>query len=125
MPPRPKSLGDVIREARVAKGWSLREFVKKLGITPSYQSDIENDRRIPAEDVLRRSAELLDLEFTKLMALGGRLGDDSVEYMVRTPAVGVLFRKLTDADAPEAFIEQLNKQVDQAYSPRRPKRTDR
>ena len=49
---RSKTLGDVIREARVAAKKGLREFSRDLGIAPSYQSDIENDRRVPAEDVL-------------------------------------------------------------------------
>jgi transcriptional regulator with XRE-family HTH domain len=48
-----KSLGTVIRDARVKSGRSLREFAKLLDITPSYQSDIENDRRVPAEDLLK------------------------------------------------------------------------
>ena len=117
-----KSLGEVIRKARVAKGWTLREFAKKAGITPSYQSDIENDRRVPAEDLVRRVAELLDLHFDDLMARGGRLGVDAVRYMSRTPAAGVLFRKLTEANAPPEFIEELAKRVDQKFRPKRPER---
>jgi transcriptional regulator with XRE-family HTH domain len=84
-----KSLGDLIREARTPKG-SLRDFAKKLDITPSYLSDIENDRRIPAEEVLRRIAELLELDFDELMAKAGRFGEDAERYMRKHPTVGVL-----------------------------------
>ena len=53
-----KTLGEVIRDARVAAGQSLHKFARTLGMTPSYQSDIENDRRIPSEEVLKRIAGL-------------------------------------------------------------------
>lgn len=107
-----KSLGDVVREARVAKGLSLRDLAKKLGKTPSYLSDIENDRRVPAEEVLRDLARVLDVDFDDLMARAGRLGENAVRYMMKRPAVGVLFRKLSDANAPEEVIDQLARMVD-------------
>jgi ribosome-binding protein aMBF1 (putative translation factor) len=48
------TLGDIVREARLAKEQSLRQVSKLLEITPSYMSDIENDRRVPSEEVLQR-----------------------------------------------------------------------
>lgn len=101
------TLGTVIRDARVKSGRSLRECARLLDITPSYQSDIENDRRVPAEDVLRRTADLLGLEFEELMALAGRLGEDAERYMRRQPAAGALFRKLTETNAPEALLRKM------------------
>ena len=83
-----KTLGEIIREARMATG-SLREFAKRLGITPSYMSDIENDRKVPAEDVLKKTADLLKLNFDDLMARAGRFGDDAERYMRRHPTAGV------------------------------------
>ena len=42
-----KTLGEVIRDARIAKdGMKLRELARLLEVTPSYVSDIENDRRV-------------------------------------------------------------------------------
>src|SRR5579875_3442536 len=93
-----KTLGEVIRDARVAAGVSLREFARSLGITPSYQSDIENDRRIPSEDVLKKIAGSLSLDFEELMALGGRFGENAERYLRRHPTAGALFRKLSAAN---------------------------
>ncbi len=107
-----KSLGDLIREARTPKG-SLRDFAKKLDITPSYLSDIENDRRIPAEEVLRRIAELLELDFDDLMAKAGRFGDDADRYMRKHPTVGVLFRKLSESKAPDDDLAKLLKKAEE------------
>ena len=70
---RDKSLGEVIRDARVGTGRSLREFARSMEITPSYQSDIENDRRVPAEDVLKKIAQALGLNFDDLIFRHHRL----------------------------------------------------
>jgi transcriptional regulator with XRE-family HTH domain len=107
-----KTLGELIREARTPKG-SLREFAKKLEITPSYLSDIENDRRVPAEDVLRRMANLLDLAFDDLMAKGGRFGEDADRYMRRHPMVGVLFRLLSEANLADQDLVKLLKKAEE------------
>ncbi|SRR6266568_1487377 len=107
-----KSLGDVVRAARVVKGLGLRELARRLNKTPSYLSDIENDRRVPAEDMLRDLARLLELDFDDLMARAGRLGDDALRYLTKTPAAGVLMRKLSAANAPTELLEKLTKEVD-------------
>lgn len=107
------TLGDVIREARVKTNRGLREAARDLGITPSYLSDIENNRRVPAEDVLQKIANLLALDFNALMALAGRLGEDAERYMRRVPAAGTLFRRLTeknyDNDQVRKIIEDLDR----------------
>jgi transcriptional regulator with XRE-family HTH domain len=107
-----KSLGDLIREARTPIG-SLRDFAKKLEITPSYLSDIENDRRIPAEEVLRRIAELLKLDFDDLMAKAGRFGEDADRYMRKHPTAGVLFRKLSESATPEDDLAKLLRKAEE------------
>src|SRR6266478_3339626 len=108
-----KSLGEVVHDARVALDWSLRDLAKKLDKTPSYLSDIENDRRVPAEDMLADLAKLLKLDFNDLMARAGRFGEEAVRYMMRTPAAGVLFRKLAEQQASGQTVEKLLKMADQ------------
>ena len=111
--PTGKTLGEVIREARVSGGRSLREFARTLGITPSYQSDIENDRRIPSEEVLKKIAGLLSLDFKELMALGGRFGDDAERYLRRHPTAGALFRKLSETNATEDILRKMLRDAEQ------------
>src|SRR5438552_4144414 len=108
-----KSLGQVIRDARVAAGGSLREFARTLGITPSYQSDIENDRRVPSEEVLKKIAGLLSLDFEGLMALGGRFGEDAERYLRRHPTAGALFRKLSETNAPEDVLRRMLQEAEE------------
>ena len=106
-----RTVGEVIHDARVKLKRSLRDVTGELDITPSYLSDIENDRRIPSEDVLRDLAKLLELEYDDLMARAGRLGDDAVRYMKNTPAAGVLFRRLADVNASTETLGRLLKEV--------------
>jgi len=107
-----KTLGTMIRDVRVQTGLSLRGLAKQLGITPSYQSDIENDRRVPSEDVLKKIAESLGLEFEELMASAGRLGDCVERYLRRQPVAGTLFRRLSETNAPENLLREIIETVE-------------
>lgn len=107
-----KSLGEILREARLAKGISLRGLVGQMDITPSYLSDIENDRRVPAEDVLLRLAALLDLNFDDLMAQAGRFGDEAEQFAKKRPAAVKLFRRLANANPSDERIQQIIDEID-------------
>jgi transcriptional regulator with XRE-family HTH domain len=106
-----RTIGEVIHDARLRLKRSLRDITGKLEITPSYLSDIENNRRIPSEEVLRRLSELLELDHDELMARAGRLGEDAVRYMKNTPAAGVLFRRLAGMNASTETLTRLLKEA--------------
>lgn len=111
-PPRARpTLGQRIRERRVERETGLRELARRIEITPSYASDIENDRRVPAEEVLRSIAKELELPFDELMALGGRLDVQTEEYLKRQPTAGVLFRRISARKLGAGDIKTL---LDQA-----------
>jgi transcriptional regulator with XRE-family HTH domain len=99
-----KTLGDVLREARVDLDLGLRELARHLKKSPSYLSDIENDRRVPSEDVLAELAKVLHLDFERLMALAGRLGSDTIRLISRSPEAVSLFRRIS-ALRPEQLRE--------------------
>jgi transcriptional regulator with XRE-family HTH domain len=101
------TLGEFIRLTRVAAKLGLRELARLVDITPSYLSDIENDRRIPAEDVLKRIAVELRLDFGELMAIAGRVGDDAERYLKRHPAAATLFRRIAEKNLSEDELEKL------------------
>lgn len=107
-----KTLGEMIRDARVALDMSLRDLAKKLEISPSYISDIENDRRVPSEEVMSPLALTLRLDLDDLMARAGRMGDQAERYMKRHPTAGVLFRRISDKRLPEEQLQRLLRTVD-------------
>lgn len=116
-----QTLGEIIREARIAKERSLRDVAKQLSITPSYMSDIENDRRIPSEEVLRELAKVLELDIDHVMALAGRFGENADRYMKKQPIAGVLFRKVAEDNLPEEDLRELLRRAEQLAKKRGPK----
>ncbi len=106
------TLGGRIRERRVELGLSLRELARRRDITPSYLSDIENDRRVPAEEVLRAIGKELDLAFDELTGLAGRIDQQTEEYLRRQPTAATLFRRMRERGMGQADIEKLIEDVD-------------
>jgi transcriptional regulator with XRE-family HTH domain len=114
------SLGDRIREARTAKKLTLRKFAALLDKSPSYVSDIENDRRIPSESVLREACDIVSLDFDQMMGLAGRFGDGTERRLRKTPSLGTLLRKLADLppDEMEAVIGSTLQRLEKPPRPR-------
>lgn len=106
------SLGDMINGARVKKQLGLRALARDLDIVPSYLSDIENDRRVPSEAVLRAISERLDLDFDTLMQLAGRLGEDAERYLRRHELAGQLFRRIAKSQLDEKSLREIMKNLD-------------
>ncbi len=108
----PSSLGEYIRQARVRSGIRLRELAAKLAITPSYLSDIENDRRIPSQEVLEGIARQLGLDLDELMARAGRLDREVRQYLMRSPGAVRLFRRIARHHLDEHALKELEERVE-------------
>jgi transcriptional regulator with XRE-family HTH domain len=112
------SLGQQVRDARVAAGLSLRALARQLDVAPSYVNDIENDRRVPSEAVLRRMASELGLDADLLLAAAGRVGEGAREYIREQPAAGMLFRRLSDARMDEQGLKKLLEEAEKMITRR-------
>jgi transcriptional regulator with XRE-family HTH domain len=113
---RGKTLGTQIRDARIDAEQTLRGLARDLGLSPSYLNDIEFDRRVPSDEVLRQIAARLGLDLDALLATAGRLGiatKDAEQYIRETPSAGVLFRRVTHDRLTEGQLKRLLEQVDQ------------
>jgi transcriptional regulator with XRE-family HTH domain len=116
--PSGATLGQQIRDARVAAGLSLRALARQLEVAPSYMNDIENDRRVPSEAVLRRIAFELGLDADLLLAAAGRVGEGAREYIRAEPTAGVLFRRLSDARLDEQGLKKLLEEAEKMITKR-------
>ncbi|GAB4960690.1 hypothetical protein MAHJHV55_12820 [Mycobacterium avium subsp. hominissuis] len=111
-----KTLGTQIRDARIDAKQTLRGLARDLRLSPSYVNDIEFDRRVPSDEVLRQIAARLGLDLDALLAAAGRLGiatKDAEQYIRETPSAGVLFRRVTHDRLTEGQLKRLLEQVDQ------------
>ncbi|MED0672126.1 helix-turn-helix transcriptional regulator [Aneurinibacillus aneurinilyticus] len=64
------SIGERVKRLREKKGWTQRDFAKKLGISNSVLSRVENGEKKNVEDYLiKRLAETLDTSSDYLLDL--------------------------------------------------------
>ena len=127
MAPSPdKTFGGRIREGRVAKGLTLRELARRIDKAPSYLNDIEYNRRVPSETVVRHLCEQIDLDVDVMLAAAGRvLGEDDEEYVKSEPTAGVLFRRVAKEQLDESALQDLLARVEQLAKKRRLKQRRR
>ena len=59
--------GELIRNARQRKGWTLSDLAYKLGITPAGIAQWEQNRRNPKLETREKIASALDIDITELM----------------------------------------------------------
>ena len=77
MAKKPLTFGQTVREKRIAKGYSLRKFAQLVGVSPTYQSQVEQDNvDPPTADRVQKMAEILGENVDEWMALAGRLAED-------------------------------------------------
>lgn len=72
-----KPFGQVLREKRMEKGYSLRTFAKLVEVSPTYLSQVEQmNVAPPTADRVKRMAEILEENVDEWTALAGRLTED-------------------------------------------------
>ena len=81
-----EKFGAFIRREREAREIGLREMAKKIGVSPTYLSRVERDEfSPPAEDKVRKIAEIIGHDADELLALAGRVASDLTEIIRERP----------------------------------------
>jgi transcriptional regulator with XRE-family HTH domain len=81
-----EKFGAFIRRERETKEIGLREMAKKIGVSPTYLSKVERDEfPPPAEDKVRKIANVLGLDADELLALAGRVASDLTDIIRERP----------------------------------------
>ena len=104
------TLGDTIREARLAR-FKLREFARLLDVSPTHISDVENDRRVPSEELLTKMASHLELDLDEVLAAAGRVPEGARRLVHNNPQAVSLFRKVSALDLDQ--LKRLERAADQ------------
>ncbi len=82
------TLGDYLREQRVAAGVSLRQLAQQTGVSNPYLSQIERGLRRPSAEVLQQLAKALRISAETLYIRAGILDPDEAE--VRSVELAIL-----------------------------------
>jgi transcriptional regulator with XRE-family HTH domain len=102
---RHQCFGELLREKRIAKKFSLRKFAELVGISPTYLSQVEQSNvDPPTAERVQRMAELLEENPDELIALAGRVADDLPAIIQAKTEVPDLLRAVRGLSA-----EQLRK----------------
>lgn len=116
---RYQNFGEFLIKKREERQITLRGMAEKLGISPTFLSDIEKDRRNPPEmDKLEQISTILvlnDEEKSLMLDLAGKkrnsVAPDLPEYIMERDYVSAALRTARDLDAGEAewmrFVEEL------------------
>jgi transcriptional regulator with XRE-family HTH domain len=104
-----KTIGELIAEARKNAGLSLRDLAFKIEIHFTYLADIEKNRVIPSEKVIKNISlqPELNLNFDELMSLAGRLGEQVEVYLKNFPQFGRLLRLIANEQPTNDQLIQL------------------
>ena len=62
-------IGDVLKRLRAIYGYKASEMSKMLNISPSYLSEIENCKKQPSLEHLRKYAEIFGIKLSSLILL--------------------------------------------------------
>jgi transcriptional regulator with XRE-family HTH domain len=105
--------GQWLREKRVARGFSLRKFAEKVGVSPTYLSHVEQGNADPpTAERVKTMAELLGESSDEMIAMAGRVPEDLPEIIQSQPTeMPELLREANGLTAEELrrVTEQIRK----------------
>jgi len=86
MKSKQRTFGQVLRDARLAKGYTLRKFADEVSISPTYLSQVEQDNvDPPTAERVKTMADLLGANSDEWIALAGRLPEDLPKIIHKQP----------------------------------------
>ena len=107
------TFGHQLRELRLNKEITLRDFAKRLGVTPTYVSQIEQEYcRPPKANVVEKMAKILGQDVDEFLMLAGRVPEDLGEVLRTHPASMVTFLR-SAAGLTESQIAEFARQANQ------------
>ncbi len=81
-----ETFGVTVRRERERLDIGLREMAKKIGVSPTYLSKLERDQLPPpAEDKVKRIADIIGRDHDELLGLAGRVASDLKEIIREHP----------------------------------------
>ncbi len=111
-----EKFGAFIRREREALNprVGLRDMAKIIGVSPTYQSKVERDEfPPPAEDKVRKIAEIIKCDADDLLARAGRVSSDISDIIKRHPVeLAALLRTTKGLTAED--IARLARQAQKA-----------
>jgi transcriptional regulator with XRE-family HTH domain len=104
-----QTFGQILKQARQAKGLSQRELAAQAGVDFTYISKLENDRLSPpAIETIGKLSEILEAPEEVLMSAAGKLNDDVREVLAGSPEAVKFLNQLKDMNLTSAEWDRLS-----------------
>ncbi|EYT94599.1 helix-turn-helix domain-containing protein [Enterococcus mundtii] len=68
-------IGDTLKKLRMIYGFTAKEMSAELEISPSYLSEIENNKKEPSLDILKKYSNILDIKLSSLLLFSEQYSD--------------------------------------------------
>jgi transcriptional regulator with XRE-family HTH domain len=102
-----RRFGAYVRQVRLSKRMTLRACAEKVGLAAGHLSNIEHARvTSPADPVVIKLAEVLDVPVGALLCRAGRLGPTDLRRFWASPLIPSLIMATTGWTPEEALIFQ-------------------
>ena len=72
-------MGDALRLLRIFNGYKSAELAKKLELSQSYVSELENGKKQPTIEVLDKYAKVFEMKKSTLMLFAESLEDEEIK----------------------------------------------
>lgn len=102
-------LGELIKNERLARKWSLRRLGEEIRVTAAYVADLEANRRLPSAELKARLSSVLEIPAEELAAADNRLSPDLREWIEERPQLNTLLRSLRASPESDKLIQRLTR----------------
>ena len=114
------NLGLTLRLLRLEAGLSLRDLARRLGVSSTYLSRVENGFDAPpTSQRLEDMARELGVPPALLIELAGRVSPFLVDYLAREPEAGSLFLEIAHRRLDRSQLTELRGLIEERFPARR------
>ncbi len=72
-------IGDILKRLRTIYGYKANEMSTTLGISSSYLSELENNKKQPSLEILRKYSDIYGIKLSSLILLSENLDEAEKE----------------------------------------------
>lgn len=114
-----ETFGERVRRKRQAKQITLRKFAALIDVSPTYISQIENNRfSPPTEEIICKIAQVLEEDKDELLALVNKVHSDLPPIINRFPKEVATFLRTAqgfDQSKWKTLIKEIERQLEQEH----------
>ena len=107
--------GDMVRDLRKSKGYSLRQLAPKVGVGFTYLSKVERGKldfgESPSASLIHRLADALDADEDELMLAAKRVPESIASRIFERPEVFLKLAKCNNAELTRVASQLSKKEV--------------